>query len=359
MVAEIIVPARVCLYGDHQDYLGLPVIAATINRYIRLESTPADMNIIQIDMPDINKSVSFRLDEEELKGEARYFIAGLRVARRYGWNLRKGYRIRLSGNIPVNAGLSSSSAVMVAWIRFLAEASEGVTNFTTDLLAKMAYEAEVLEFDSPGGLMDQYAISLGGVLAIDPLRASYERLNDPGGILVVGDSGISKETLNMLGEKRKLVTSAIDRVAEADPSFDIKKVKSEAIGEYRSLLKKKEIPLFEAAVRNHSITRQAREILRGEEPDIVSLGRLMYEHHTILRDLVGVSVPEIDNMIEASMKAGACGAKIVGSGGGGCMVALLPEENKEKVIRAIDACNPREVFEAKITGANTGFHESR
>ena len=36
------VPARICLLGDHQDYLGLPVIAASIDRYLTLEATPQE-----------------------------------------------------------------------------------------------------------------------------------------------------------------------------------------------------------------------------------------------------------------------------------------------------------------------------
>ena len=32
-------PGRVCLFGDHQDYLGLPIIATTINNEIKIEAT--------------------------------------------------------------------------------------------------------------------------------------------------------------------------------------------------------------------------------------------------------------------------------------------------------------------------------
>ena len=31
-------PARICLFGDHQDYLGLPVIACSIARFINLKA---------------------------------------------------------------------------------------------------------------------------------------------------------------------------------------------------------------------------------------------------------------------------------------------------------------------------------
>ena len=32
-------PGRICLFGDHQDYLGLPIIATTINSQIKIEAT--------------------------------------------------------------------------------------------------------------------------------------------------------------------------------------------------------------------------------------------------------------------------------------------------------------------------------
>ena len=39
---EFKTPARVCFFGDHQDYLDLPVIAGTINRYIHLKAIPSN-----------------------------------------------------------------------------------------------------------------------------------------------------------------------------------------------------------------------------------------------------------------------------------------------------------------------------
>ena len=43
----------------------------------------------------------------------------------------------------------------------------------------------------------------------------------------------------------------------------------------------------------------------------------MNGHHEVLRDLLKITVPRIDAMVNAALKAGAYGAKIVGSGGGG------------------------------------------
>jgi galactokinase len=59
------------------------------------------------------------------------------------------------------------------------------------------------------------------------------------------------------------------------------------------------------------------------------------QHQQNLREHKRISTPKIDRMIQASLDSGALGAKINGSGGGGCMFAYAPE-NPEKVVEAIE-----------------------
>jgi galactokinase len=65
------------------------------------------------------------------------------------------------------------------------------------------------------------------------------------------------------------------------------------------------------------------------------LGTLLNQHQRNLREAKQVSTPKIDAMIEAALGAGALGAKINGSGGGGCMFAYAPQE-PEAVAAAIE-----------------------
>ncbi|GAH00069.1 unnamed protein product, partial [marine sediment metagenome] len=60
-----------------------------------------------------------------------------------------------------------------------------------------------------------------------------------------------------------------------------------------------------------------------------ALGNLLTEHHRQLVDNIGVSTPKIDKMISIALENGAFGAKINGSGFGGCMFALASENKKE------------------------------
>ena len=48
-------PGRTCLFGDQQDYLGLPVIACAIDRHIQLKATKNDVSKLVIDKPGIGE----------------------------------------------------------------------------------------------------------------------------------------------------------------------------------------------------------------------------------------------------------------------------------------------------------------
>ena len=62
-------PGRVCLFGDHQDYLGLPIIATTINNEIKIEATQnsdREFKIIKKDLGSIDViPIDFECDSDE------------------------------------------------------------------------------------------------------------------------------------------------------------------------------------------------------------------------------------------------------------------------------------------------------
>ena len=74
----------------------------------------------------------------------------------------------------------------------------------------------------------------------------------------------------------------------------------------------------------------------------------MNAHHTVLKDVLKITVPIIDNMIDAALFNGALGAKIVGSGGGGCIVALVDKSNEESVIKGILEAGASDAYKVSI-----------
>jgi galactokinase len=101
------------------------------------------------------------------------------------------------------------------------------------------------------------------------------------------------------------------------------------------LLDGRERELLEGTLRNRDITLEAKSLLSWDVPDGRAVGSLMNEHQSVLRDVLGISTPKIDRMIDAALAAGALGAKINGSGGGGCMFAYAPD-SPERVAEAIE-----------------------
>ena len=127
---------------------------------------------LKLKLIDFDSQVKIDLNEsmENLK-KGDYFRSSMRVLKKNGIDINKGYDIEIKGNIPIKAGLSSSSALTVAWLRFLTKAAEPNNKFDDEQFAKWAYESEVLEFNEAGGLMDQYTISIGGMLYINTSNA--------------------------------------------------------------------------------------------------------------------------------------------------------------------------------------------
>ena len=120
---KVSAPARICFFGDHQDYLELPVIAGTINRYIKIEGERVNNNNLFIQLIDIDDVKVIDLNKKYNNIESGdYFLSALEVLKRAGFSFNQGYKIKIYGDIPINAGISSSSALVVAWIRFLLEA---------------------------------------------------------------------------------------------------------------------------------------------------------------------------------------------------------------------------------------------
>ena len=86
---------------------------------------------------------------------------------------------------------------------------------------------------------------------------------------------------------------------------------------------------------NYDITQKAYAEFKKPQLDLKKIGELMNQHHDILKNVLKITVPRIDRMIEGALNAGAWGAKIVGSGGGGSIVALAPKSKEQQVIEGI------------------------
>ena len=327
-------PGRICLFGEHQDYLGLPVIAAAISKRIQINGDFREDTTVHFSLPDVGAEETFELNYPLVYTKERdYFKSVLNVLRRKGHHLNKGLELTVSGNIPINSGTSSSSALLVSWVNFLNE-MYGL-GYTQKQVGEITYEAEVLEFSEPGGMMDQYSTAVGNVIYLASVpQINIETYARELGTFVLGDSMEPKDTLGILSHVKFGMLGGMKKIQAKYPAFDLATEKDPA--KYRELLSDDEWVLLQSNISDRDLLLEAKAMFEGKiEWSDEKLGSLLNEHQVNLREHKRISTPKINRMIQAALEAGALGGKINGSGGGGCMFAYAPK-NPEKVVEAIN-----------------------
>lgn len=207
--------------------------------------------------------------------------------------------ITASTDLPVRAGLGSSAALGVAIARTI-DRFMGLDSTPAEV-AERALPWEQIFHGRPSGL-DTTLAALGGLQFFCRGEAPQPvRLGAPL-TLVVGHSGTSPPTRTMVEQ----VSRQHQRnPARLEKSFD-------AIG---------------ALVANGR--------LAAEAGDRRALGQLMDLNQNLLAGLL-VSTAELEALCRAAREAGAYGAKLTGGGGGGCMIALVPEARQAAVKSAVE-----------------------
>lgn len=335
-------PGRICLFGEHQDYIKLPVITAAINLYIKITGKKRNDNKYIIDLPDINDKIEFNIPrvQSELKyyRDRDYIRSVFNLLLRNGANFDRGWNCEITGNIPINSGTASSSALCVAWTKFLLNANSTKKKKYSDkkFIGRIAYLAEVEEFGEPGGMMDHYASALGGVLYQDFEKDIFTNpSNLKMGTFVLGDSLEPKNTLQILHRVKYVILEAITKIKQLNSSFKIKDISMNEINDYKSILTNSQFRVLEGTIINRDITSKAKALLNDEIFNPELFKKLLNDHQYILSEYLHISTPKIDKMLSIANKNGAYGGKINGSGGGGCMFVYAPE-NSAIIAKAIE-----------------------
>lgn len=333
----VVAPGRICLFGEHQDFLGLAVIAAAIDLHITISGRRVGGDALRLDLPDIADRDEFDpCGPLEPRSARDYLRAAINVLLKEGITPPRGWRCVITGNLPINAGCSSSSALTVAWVKFLLEAAQAPGRSDSAAVARLAHRAEVVEFGEPGGMMDHYTSAMGGVVHIEcrePIAVTRLRKAIAG--FVLGDSLERKETTAVLRRSKEDVLEGVRLLRERHPEFDLQTTTLAQARSWLAGLPQRNALKVEANIIDRDLCRRGLELLRGDfQP--AALGELLTRHHWELSRKLGVSTPKIDRMVEAALAAGALGAKINGSGGGGCMFAYAPGA-EERVAGALAA----------------------
>ena len=337
-IIKVSTPGRICLFGEHQDYLGLPVIAAAISRRVNIAGESLSDSKAIIHLPDIRLKLAFDIYPEMPYAYKRdYFRSALNILQREGYTFKNGIECTVHSTIPINSGTSSSSALLANWIHFLSRIADIPKMLSPEEIAEIAYRAEVVEFKEAGGMMDHYSTACGNVIYLQSVpKIRVEQLKPKLGTFVLGDSQEPKDTVGLIKRVKGGVLRAIEKIKNEFPAFSLFTANLNNLIDFQDLLTFEEKELISGNIDNHRILIEALSLLKSENFDDNKLGELLNEHQFHLRENLKISTPKIDRMIEAGLDAGALGGKINGSGGGGCMF-VYASENPEKVAKAIES----------------------
>jgi len=330
-------PGRICLFGEHQDYFGLSIIAAAINLRISISGTKRKDMTFKINLPDIEDTEEFSFEKElEYTKERDYLKSSVNLLKRKGIDLPAGWDCLVQGTVPINAGSASSSALVVAWIKFLLEAAEDERAKMADEIAELGFLAEVAEFKEPGGKMDHYTSSLGGVVSIDfGEELKVRKLKNPLKEFVMADSLQKKDTTGMLGYIKNNVLQGVSNLRKKREGFSLKSSPIHEVEDEIEKLSPDAQRLLKGTLLTRDLAFEGRTIFEADVFDHNRFGNLLTSQHEVLRDYLRISTPKIEEMIETSLKTGALGAKTNGSGGGGCIFAYACDK-AENIAEALE-----------------------
>lgn len=334
--AEVIAeaPGRVNLIGEHIDYSeGFVLPFAIADRTYALISRNSD-GLVRIASQQ-RKNRIFTIDIKDVKpgsaGEWEKYVLGVI------WTLgvNDGVDILVDGHVPSGAGLSSSAALECS----VAVGLNLLFNLDLSLedLARATQKAENDYVGMPCGIMDQ-SVSLmgreGSALLLDCRDLSTESVP-----FDVASAGLELLIIDTQAHHALVDGGYAERRASCEAvatQFGIPSMRHLT----RKVLeaRKSEISESEYIRARHAVTEIARvqeavKALRAN--DFTTLGRLINESHISLRDDYTVSCPELDVAVEASLSAGALGARMVGGGFGGSAIALINASSIESVKESI------------------------
>ncbi len=342
MLIETHAPGRICIFGEHQDYLGHPVIAGAINLFFHIRGQARqDMKFI-IHKKDFDTVESFTFpDQGEIPfdGARDYFKSVLNLLRRQGITIGHGAEVDVWSSIPIEAGASSSSALNVVWHRFLSQLFNTPWKDDRLKIGELSFISEVAMFNEPGGRMDQYTSSLGGINYLDFKNHIHEPLRQEMTGFILIDSLQKKDTFGMLKRVKEGQQAALKEILEKTGDiYDNNKDKPPLILEIEEkdldFLPKNLQPYGKAAVLNFQLTMAGRQFLKKDPIDAARFGQYLQQQHRVLREYLQNTTPKIDRILEIAMENGASGGKMNGSGGGGTLFVYAPGK-EEQVIEKI------------------------
>jgi galactokinase len=322
-IPTVSAPGRVNLIGEHIDYHALAVLPIALQRRVTIAFRLRDDGRI--------RAVSHGYAAREFsweprlvptsKGDWENYLRAAAQAISGKWGAGRGIDAAVVSDLPPAAGLSSSSALIVAFALALLQANGRRPRF--EELMEILPEGEQFVGTRGGGMDNAASLAskagCASLIEFDPV--SVRTVPVPPGwsflvahsLTVAEKSSAARDEYNM---RRAAGSVALERLG---------------VRSYRDALTSPGLVLdrVQTPEERDSFLHVTGEALRVraavaamETGDAERFGALLLESHASLRDRLKVSSPALDRLVENAMRSGALGARLTGAGFGGCVVVF-------------------------------------
>ena len=312
MKSKASAPGKVILFGEHFVVYGVKAILCSINKRVTVIAEKTNERKISINSEIGNLILEPNKLISEINSPLKpfYYLANKAIK-----NQDTGIEIKIKSEIPLGAGLGSSSACCVAGAAAIFKLFGDVSK---EKILELAIEAERTIFENTSGA-DCTVCTYGGIIEYGKKQGFKKIENEPNFQLVIANSNMEHSTESMVSGVKTFVIKNKEKFSK---------------------LLNQESKLVEDVLK----------LLKENNPE--ELGEKINQNQKYL-ETIGISNNQLKKMIEIGQKT-SFGAKITGSGGGGCIFALTNESNVEQSLKEFKDKN-FECFSAEIDfkGLNT------
>ena len=323
-------PGRINLIGEHTDYNNGLVLPGAINKYMYFAASPNGTNEINATAIDLNESIV--LDLSNLIKTNRLwadYLTGILLEFKKRNIQLSGFDCALTSQVPIGAGISSSSALECAFLVGIKEL-HGLDIDNWELI-KMSQSSNHNFLGIKGGILDQFSSLFGKrdkIMLLDCDSLDYQYVTIP----------TNKYTwllINTNVQHNHLNSGYNDRVKECGTALkDVQKTYPDV--QHLSSIK----DLYDLSLIHFSnpiIEKRARYIVEEnarvksfitaiEKSQFEKCGELLYASHKGLQENYEVSCKELDFLVDhLKDNSSVLGSRMMGGGFGGCTINLVEE----------------------------------
>lgn len=312
MKSKASAPGKVILFGEHFVVYGVKAILCAINKRVTVtaEKIKEEKISIKSDIGDLELELNKPISEINSPLKPFYYLANKMIQ-----NQSTGIEIKIESDIPLGAGLGSSSACCVAGA---AAVSKLFSEKTKEEILELAIEAERTIFENTSGA-DCTVCTYGGIIEYEKEKGFIKIKSEPNFHLIIANSNIKHSTESIVSKVKQFKNDDTERFSKLCND------ESKLIEDVLQLLK---------------------------ESNIQKLGQKVVQNQRYL-ETIGISNEKLKDMIKIGQES-SFGTKITGAGDGGCVFSLTDESNLENTINEFKKKN-YDCFSVKIDydGLNT------